>query len=193
MCKTVYLTSKRFDTPANNFKKALAGELRARGVEVVVDYAYDWLNFLRSHKTFGIAIAFNFYRDGESGSSLTLNKNCSAISREFNYNLSNAYDTVTPNILWRDFTFVSSNDKEWFKYFNKISSNIKSIFYLCTYTNKRDWENFSLEYDKIIKVFADEIIRCLRSDYKTDDYRKRVKASRIRTRKLKHSKDGSNI
>lgn len=68
MCKIVYLTSKRFDKPANEFKKALAKELRKRNVEVVVDSSYDMFNFFRKHKTYGIALAFDFYRDGKQGS-----------------------------------------------------------------------------------------------------------------------------
>ena len=47
MCKIVYLTSKRFDKPSSEFKKALADELRKRNVEVVTDYSYDWLNHFR--------------------------------------------------------------------------------------------------------------------------------------------------
>lgn len=65
MCKIVYLTSKRFDKPANEFKKTLAKELRKRNVEVVVDSSYDIFNFFRKHKTYGIALAFDFYRDGQ--------------------------------------------------------------------------------------------------------------------------------
>ena len=103
MCKIVYLTSKRFDKPSSEFKKALADELRKRNVEVVTDYSYDWLNYFRKHKTYGIAIAFDFYRDGKEGCGLTLNKNCSYISRDFAYNLSNVYDLLTPSLHWRDF------------------------------------------------------------------------------------------
>ena len=106
MCKVVYLTSKRFDKPSKIFKEALADELRSRKVEVVIDYAYDLFNRFRRHKTYGIALAFDFYRDNKQGCGLTLNKNCSFIGRDFAYNLSNNLDVLTPTIRWRDFKFV---------------------------------------------------------------------------------------
>lgn len=185
MCKLVYLTSRRFDEHANKFKKALASELTNRKIDVVLDSSYDVFNLYRRHKTYGIALAFDFYRDGKQGCGLTLNKNCSFIGRDFAYNLSNNLDILTPNIRWRDFKFVSSEDKEWYKFFNRISSSTKAIFYLCTLNNPSDWENYSISFDKIIKLFADEIIRCLRSDYDADDYRKRVKLAKIKTSKQK--------
>lgn len=184
MCKIVYLTSKRFDKPSNDFKQALAKELRKRNVEVVVDSAYDFLNFFRKHKTYGIALAFDFYRDGKEGCGLTLNKNCSLIGRDFAYNLSNDYDILTPRIHWRDFEFVDSHNRQWFKFFNKVSSTTKAIFYLCTYNNTSDWNSFSIAFENIIKLFADEIVRCLRSDYNAEDYRKRVKRAKLRTNKI---------
>lgn len=183
MCKIVYLTSKRFDKPANEFKQALADELRSRNVEVVVDNSFDFFNYFRKHKTYGIALAFDFYRDGGQGCGLTLNKNCSYIGRDFAYNLSNDLDVLTPNILWRDFKFVTSEDREWYRFFNKVSSSTKAIFYLCTYNNPRDWETYSVAFEKIIKLFADEIVRCLRSDYNAEDYRKRVKLAKLKLRK----------
>lgn len=184
MCKIVYLTSKRFDKPSDEFKKALASELRKRNVEVVTDYAYDFFNHFRKHKTYGIAIAFDFYRDGREGCGLTLNKNCSYISRDFAYNLSNVYDLLTPSLHWRDFQFVDSCDKQWYRFFNKISSSTKAIFYLCTLNNPSDWDNYSIAMEDIVKLFADEIVRCLRSNYDTTDYRKRVKMAKLKIRKV---------
>ena len=35
-----------------------------------------------------------------------------------------------------------------------------------------------------IQLFADEIVRCLRSDYNTEDYRKRVKLAKLKTNKV---------
>lgn len=185
MCKIVYLTSKRFDKPSRIFKEALAEELRNRKVEVVVDSSYDVFNFWRKHETYGIALAFDFYRDGKRGCGLTLNKNCSYIGRDFAYSLSNDLDILTPDIAWRDFKFVTSDDKEWFKFFNKVSASTKAIFYLCTLNNPYDWENYSIAFKEIIKLFTDEIVRCLRSNYNTEDYRKRVKLAKIRTSKIK--------
>lgn len=185
MCKIVYLTSKRFDRASNEFKNLLAAELRRRNVYVVTDYAYDIFNHFRKYKTYGIALAFDFYRDGQSGCGLTLNKNCSYISRDFAYNLSNIYDLQTPTLHWRDFRFVDSYDKEWFRFFNKVSASTKAIFYLCTANNPMDWNNYSIAVEKIVPIFADEIIRCLRSNYDTDDYRKRVKLAKLKVNKVK--------
>lgn len=184
MCKIVYLTSRRFDKPSDEFKRALADELRKRNVEVVTDYAYDIFNRFRKHKTYGMAIAFDFYRDGKEGCGLTLNKNCSYISRDFAYNLSNVYDHLTPSLHWRDFQFVDSYDKQWYRFFNKISSSTKAIFYLCTLNNPADWNNYSIAREDVVKLFADEIIRCLRSNYDTTDYRKRVKMAKLKIRKV---------
>jgi hypothetical protein len=184
MCKIVYLTSRRFDDPANKFKNALAKELRKRKIEVVTDSAYDFLNYFRKHKTYGIALAFDFYRDSKEGCGLTLNKNCSSIGRDFAYNLSNDLDVLTPNIRWRDLNFVRSETPEWYKFFNKISSQTKAIFYLCTYNNSSDWNNYSIAFEKIIDLFAAEIVRCLRSDYNAEDYRKRVNKVRLKINKV---------
>lgn len=185
MCKIVYLTAKRFTRQANKFKRDLATELRSRNVEVVTDYAYDVFNRFRSHKTYGIALAFDFYRDGGTGCGLTLNKNCSYISRDLAYNLSNTYDLLTPSLHWRDFRFVESEDKEWFSFFNRISASTKAVFYLCTLNNPVDYNNYCVAEKNAVRIFADEIVRCLRSDYDTGDYRKRVKAARLSLNRLR--------
>lgn len=184
MCKIVYLTSKRFDKPSKEFREALAEELRKRKIEAVVGNSYDIFNWFRKHKTYGIALAFDFYRDNKKGYGLTLNKNCTFIARDFAYSLSNNLDIATPNISWRDFTFVNSDDKEWFRFFNKISSSLKVIFYLCTYNNLNDLENYSVAFDNIVKLFADEIVRCLRSEYDAEAYRKRIKIAKIKTKQI---------
>lgn len=184
MCKIVYLTAKRFDLESNHFKKALAEELTSRKVEVVTGYSYDCFNFLKKHRTYGMALAFDFYTGGGEGSGLTLNKNCSYISRDFAYNVSNGLDILTPTVRWRDFNFVDSHDKEWCRFFNKVSSETKAIFYLCTRDNPSDWEGYSIAFEGIVKLFADEIIRCIRSDYDADDYRKRVKLAKMKLRKI---------
>lgn len=185
MCKIVYLTSRPFNKPANDFKKALAEELRKRKIEVVTDCSFGIFNYFRKRRTYGMAIAFDFYNDDSSGAGLILNKNCSYIGRDFAYNLSNDYDVLTPMIKWRDFQFVDSSNKEWSRYFNNINSSTKAIFYLCTYNNISDREEFYHVYDSVIQLFADEIIRCLRSDYNAEDYRKRVKLAKLKTNKVK--------
>lgn len=180
MCKTVYLTSRCFDEPSREFKNALAEELMKRKVEVVTD-STCWLKRLfRRHKTYGIAIAFDFFRDHKDGCGLTLNKQCSYISRDFAYNISNVMDMLTPRIRWRDFRFVDSCSREWYRFFDNVSSETKAIFYLCTYNNNVDYDIFSAASEKIVQAFADEIVRCLRSDYDYRDYQKRVKLAKLK-------------
>lgn len=182
MYQTVYLTSRFFDTPSREFKEALAEELRNRKVQVITDTTYTFKRIFRKHRTYGIAIAIDFFRDGKHGCSLTLNRRCSCISRDFAYNVSNSYDVLTPRIKWRDFRFVESDDVEWKMYFDKISSETKAIFYLCTYNNDVEYDCFSAVFDKVVKSFADEIVRCLRSvDY--IEYQKRVRLSKLRTKR----------
>lgn len=188
MCKIVYLTTKRFDSAARDFRDALAAELRNRKVEVVTDQAYDIFNAFKKHRTYGIALGFDFYHDGKSGCGLTLNKNCSFIGRDFAYNLSNIYDKEIPALKWRNFDFVNSDDRDWYRFFNKVSSSTKAIFHLCTINNPQDWENYSVARENVIRIFADEIVRCLRSNYDIDDYRKRVKIAKLKIVKEKGGK-----
>lgn len=180
----VYLTSRRLDIPARNLRNSISDELKKRGVEdVLVGNSQDILNMFRSHKTFNIAIAFDFYNDGMKGAGITLNKDCSSISRDFAYALSSDYDVLTPMISWRNIRFVDSYDKTWFRFFNKISANTKMIFHLCTYNNPSDKDEFYVAYDKIVKLFVDEIIRCLRSECDSENYRKRVKIAKMRSKR----------
>jgi len=180
MCKVVYLTSRCFDWRSKQFKNLLADELRSRGVEVVTDTTC-WLKMLfRRHKTYGIAIAFDFFREGTDGCGLTLNKQCSYLSRDFAYALSNNLDLLTPRIRWREFKFVDSYDKDWYKFFNKVSSATKAIFYLCTSTNPIEYDVFSVTQPQIVKGFADEIVRCLRSNYDYLSYQKSLRIARTK-------------
>lgn len=176
MCKVVYLTNRRFCRQASEFRKALAEELRKRKIEVVEDNAIDLFNLFRRHKIYGIALAFDFYEDGESGCGLMLNKNCSLICRDFSYNLSSAVDSLMPMVQWREFDIVSSDNKLWSRFFKGVSSTTKAVFYLCNRKISSDMDYFYTVRDEIIKKFAEEIVRCLRSDYDIDAYRKRVKA-----------------
>ena len=182
MCKIVYLTCKRFNSEAKTFRNDLAEELRRRNVEVVTGNSTDIFNFQRRHKTYGIAIAFDFYEEGK-GSGLTLNRNCSNIGRNFAYSLFNRIDSLLPAIVWRNFEFVDSEDREWKLYFEKISSTVRAIFYLCTKTDPTEWNLYSTVYGDLIKAFADEIVRCLRSDYDSENYRKRVMSAKLKLRK----------
>lgn len=183
MCQVVYLTSRCFDKPSREFKEALASELRNRKVQVVTDSACNLRRWFRKHKTYGIAIAIDFFRDGKYGCGLTLNRRCSHISRDFAYNLSNSFDVLTPRIKWRDLRFVENDDAKWKMYFDKISSETKVIFYLCTYSNDVEYDSFYSVFDKVVKSFADEIIRCLRSNYDYSDYQKRVRLVKLKTKR----------
>lgn len=183
MCKTVYLTSRSFDTPSQEFKIALAEELRSRKVEVVTDTTCTLKRIFRKHKTYGIAIAIDFFRDKKDGCGLTLSQQCSYISRDFAYNISNLIDNITPRIRWRDFRFVDDETYEWRKFFYKVSSETKAIFYLCTYNNSVDYDIYSAAMGRIVKAFADEIVRCLRSNYDYKDYQKRVRIAKLKLRR----------
>ena len=187
MCKIVYLTSTCFDRASRQFRNALANELRSRKVEVVEQSTCRLKQYFMKHNTYGIAIAIDFFHDSKDGCGLTLNKRCSFISRDFAYNLSNALDLLTPSIRWRDFKFVDSDDYEWYRFFNKVSASTKSILYLCTKNNDSDWENYQLAFDKLVKSFADEIVRCLRSNYDYVKYQQSSKLAKLRARKRGHN------
>lgn len=180
MCNVVYLTVHRGDRAARTFSDALASALRSRRIEVVEDYSFDLFNLCKRHRTYGIALAFDFYSDGQRGSGLTLNKNCSPIGRDFAYELCNAIDRTMPTVIWRDFQFVKSDDRQWFRYFNRVSSNIKSVFHLCNKHIEQDWDVYNIHFEQLVQVFTDEIVRCLRSRYDPEEYRKRVRAVKLR-------------
>lgn len=188
MCKIVYLTTRLFDAPSNRFKKALAGELRKRDIEVVTDTTFSLRRLFRRQHTYGMSIAIDFFRDGTeggSGSGLVLSEKCSFISRDFAYSLSNVMDDALPRVRWRDFRFVSNEDKTWKKFFKNIHSETKAIFYLCTYNRESEYNMFMVKFDEIVRVFADEIVRCLKSNYNVRDYHHRVKQARLKLKKSK--------
>jgi hypothetical protein len=131
-----------------------------------------------------MAIAIDFFRDKKEGCGLTLNKQCTHISRDFAYTVSNLLDELLPRIRWRDFQFVNNTDKTWRIFFDKVNSETKSIFYLCTYNNATDYDNFMTKFNDVVKAFADEIVRCLRSDYDCKDYQKRVRLAKLKQRQI---------
>lgn len=186
MCKIVYLTTRCFDKASRDFRNALAEELRSRKIEVVINSTCYLKQLFAKHHTYGMAIAIDFFRDNQNGCGLTLNRKCSFISRDFAYNLSNALDILTPTIKWRDFKFVDSDDDDWYKFFNKVSASTKTIIYLCTKNNEQDWETYQLAFDKLIKSFADEIIRCLRSNYDYIKYNQSAKLAKLKLRKMEY-------
>ena len=186
MCKIVYLTTRCFDKASRDFRDALAEELRSRKIEVVVNSTCYLKQLFAKHHTYGMAIAIDFFRDNQNGCGLTLNRKCPFISRDFAYNLSNILDILTPTIKWRDFKFVDSDDDDWYKFFNKISASTKTIIYLCTKNNEQDWETYQLAFDKLIKSFANEIIRCLRSNYDYIKYNQSAKLAKLKLRKMEY-------
>lgn len=183
MCKIVYLTTRCFDKASRDFRDALADELRSRKIEVVTDSTCMIKRYFAKHKTYGIALAIDFFRDKKGGCGLTLNQRCSTISRDFAYNLSNTLDLLTPTIRWRDFKFVDSDDDDWYSFFNKVSASTKAILYLCTKNNDTDWESYQLAFDDLVKMFADEIVRCLRSNYDYIKYQQSAKLAKLKLRK----------
>lgn len=186
MCKIVHLTSKRFDIAAKHFKSLLKEELEQKGVVVVLDNSYDIFNAFKKHNTYGISIAIDFYKDDGDGKGIIINKHCSNISKAFSYNLSNILDETLPTIKWRGISFVKSDDKIWYNFFNKVSSETKVILKLCTKTNKQNYFDYNSSVDKIVELFSEEIVRCLRSDYNYITYQKRVELSRKKKNLIKY-------
>ncbi len=186
MCKIVHLTSERFDIGANRFKHLLKEELKQRGIEVVLDYSYDIFNVFKKHNTYGISIAIDFYKDNSEGKGIIINKQCSEISKAFSYNLSNILDETLPTIKWRGISFVKSDDKIWYNFFNRVSSETKVILKLCTKTKKQEYFDYNSSVDKIVELFSEEIVRCLRSDYNYITYQKMVELSRKKKNLVKY-------
>lgn len=186
MNKTVYLTTRCFDSSAREFRNALAKELSARGIDVVVNSTCPITQFFAKHHTYGIAIAIDFFRDDRDGCGLTLNKKCTYISRDFAYNLSNALDIHTPTIRWRNFKFVDSDNPEWYRFFNKVSASTKAILYLCTKNNDDDFTSYKLAFEKLVKSFAEEIVRCLRSNYDYVRYKQSSHLAKLKARRAKY-------
>lgn len=188
MCKTVFLTTKNFDYASVYFCNLLSQELRKRNIDVVYK-PRGLFGLFRRQRVYGIALAIDFYNDGKSGSGLTLNKRCSSIGRQFAYSLSNGIDMVYPNIIWRDLSFVDSSDKEWKRYFSKVNTTTKAIFHLCTKNNEFEYETFVTLEEKCVRVFTDEIVRCIRSNYDTEKYMEKVKFAKYQQQKRKRNGD----
>lgn len=183
MCKVVYLTSRCFDKEAKEFRTALKMELEKRKIEVVVKSTCFFKQFFQRHHTYGIAIAIDFFRDGKGGCGLTLNQRCSSISGDFAYNLSNSLDLLMPQVRWRDFRFVRSDAAEWYMFFNNVSASTKAVLYLCTKNNKEDWDAYNTAKGEIVNQFAEEIVRCLRSNYDYNRYVQSVRLAKFKARK----------
>lgn len=175
MSNSVYLTSRLFNDTAMMFRRALAKELSSRNIKVIEDNSFPLKRIFRSRKNCGIAIAIDFFDDGKEGSGIKLNKGCTTISRDFAYTISNELDKIAPQLRWRDFEFISAIDKNWRNYFHNVGGEVKVIFYLCTINNEEDFDIFSTHFNDMVKVFADEIVRCIRSNYKSLVYQKKLR------------------
>lgn len=184
MCKIVYLTSKRFDRHSKDFKEALAEELQDRGIKVVQGKTCYLPSIFCKTKVYGMAIGIDFFKDGSQGCGLMLSRKCNAITRSFAFELSNLLDTITPAIRWRDLNFVEPSNRVWRHFFGNIHAETKTIFYLCTKNNPDDFEHYSTSFEKIVKAFADEIVRCVRSDYNNANYQARVKRAKLKITKV---------
>ena len=185
MCNIVYLTRKSFNIPAKQFVDALESELKSRKIKVVSRSTNFVKAVIKKHREYSIAIAIDFFNDHNKGGGLTLNKRCSEMSRVFSSMLSDSVDRIMPSVYWRDFRFVSSDNHGWYRYFNNVSAETKVIFYLCTINNANDLEIYRASFDKLIKTFADEIVRCLRSNNNYKTYIKSVEIAKLKLKRLK--------
>lgn len=175
MCRSVYLTCRRFDRLSREFIKDLSKALKELGIEVHTGRARDVFSVFRFHKTYDISIGIDFHRDEGSGGSLCLNSLCSPIGREFAYNLSKALDIALPKIRWREFGYVKSSDKTWSKFFWRVSSQAKCLFYICTASRPVELEEYRLAKSEIISLFAEQISFLIKSDMCRCEYNKLAK------------------
>ena len=117
------------------------------------------------------------------GFGVLLNENCSLINKLFNYNLSKNLDIKFPEIRWEVFDFVNINNKYWKLFFNKVNSKINIIFSL---GNKNEIEIFELYSDDFVKIFVDEILRCIRSDFNLIKYERQTKIAENKIKKIRN-------
>ena len=97
-------------------------------------------------------------------------------------------DDFTPTIRWRGFNFVSSYDRNWFKFFNGVSADSKLIFYLCTLTNRNEVECFDNEHKNIEQAFASEIVRYIRNASDAERYVRQSQIARVNMRRFMKKK-----
>lgn len=183
MCKSVCLIYNRFDFNSKEFCYSLGEELKKNRIDFDINNSNDIFNKFRKHKTYRIAIGVEFFSNGEIGRGLVINDKCSYISNEFAYTLSNNVDSINSKIRWRDFEFMESDAPKWFKFFNKVSAEVKLIFHPCVKNCYSSCEEYSVTFEKTIKIFTEEIVRCLRADCDFFEYKKRVKLSKVKLNK----------
>lgn len=189
MCRSVYLTCRRFDKIAREFVRDLAKALKEIGIEVHTGVARDVFSVFRFHRTYDVAVGIDFHRDEGSGGSLCLNSLCSPIGREFAYNLSKALDIAMPKTRWRELAYVKSSNKTWAKFFWRVSSQAKCLFYICTASRPVEIEEYYVAKSEIISLFAEQISFMIKSDMCRCEYNKLAR----RALKKKMSDCKSNI
>lgn len=181
MQKTVYLTYPLFDLRVSNLVHEIANELKKKGIKVIVTNSFKIKRAFNERQTVDIAIAF--LRNKKMGFGVLLNENCSLINKIFNYNLSKNLNIKFPEIHWKTFDFVNKNNKYWKLFFSKVNSKINMIFF---WGNEEEIEICELNLNDFIKVFVDEIVRCLRSDFDLLKYERQTKIAENKIKKIRN-------
>ncbi len=178
MQKTVYLTYPLFDLRVSNLVHKMANELKKKNIKVIVKKSFIVKRIFSKRQTVDIAIAF--LRDKKIGFGILTNENCSLINKIFNYNLPKNLNIKFPEIHWKTFDFVNKNNKYWKLFFSKVNSKINMIFF---WGNEEEIEIYELYSDDFVKIFVDEIVRCLRSDFDLLKYERQTKIAENKNKK----------
>lgn len=184
----ILLIRRSFDFRSKRFIRELTQMLSEYDVTVLSQTTNFISCHFRHHRTYDLAIGIDFFRDFNDGAAVTINSRASKMSLQFAYSLSSALDDFTPLIRWRGFNFVSSYDRQWYKFFNGVSADSKLIFYLCTLTNRNEAECFENEHQNIERAFASEIVRYLRNANDAERYVKQSQIARVSMRRFMKKK-----
>lgn len=172
--KEVFLTYSVFDFNSKFFVKELKKELIRKNISVYVKSSSLFKSFFGKNKTYDICIAFVVDKK-RKGSSILMNQESTLFNKIFGYNLSINLDNPSLNIRWETLQFVSSNIFKWKYFFRKSRGKVSLIF---IFGDKQIFDNY-LRYEKnTIKLFSDEIVRCLRSNFDLMNYQRRVKIAK---------------
>lgn len=184
----ILLIRRSFDFRSKRFIKELIDMLKSYNIQVATQTTNFISCHFRKHHTYNLAIGIDFFRDFNDGAAVTVNSRASKLSLQFAYSLSSALDDFTPTIRWRGFSFVSSYDRNWFKFFNGVSADSKLIFYLCTLTNRNEVECFENERKNIEQAFASEIVRYIRNASDVERYVRQSQIARVNMRRFMKKK-----
>ncbi len=179
--KEVYLTYSAFDLRVSNLVHEITNELKKKNIRVIVTNSFRIKRIFNKRQTADIAIAF--LRNKKMGFGVLLNENCSLINKLFNYNLSKNLNINFPEIHWELFDFINIKNKYWKLFFSKVNSRINIIFSL---GNKNEIEIFELYSDDFVKIFVDEILRCIRSDFNLIKYERQTKIAENKIKKIRN-------